>query len=122
MEKHIPVVAWLHIALGVVGIMAALFTFTIVAGAGIISGDETAMALTAIVAWFIGILISFLSIPGIIGGVFLLKRKEWARILVLIVGFLDLLNIPFGTALGIYTIWVLMKDETIQYIRAGESG
>jgi hypothetical protein len=122
MEKHIPVVAWLHIALGALGIMAAIFTFAIVAWAGYITGEETAMALTAIVAWFIAILISFLSIPGIIGGIFLLKRKEWARILVLIVGFLDLLNIPFGTALGIYTIWVLMKDETIQYFKAAESG
>jgi hypothetical protein len=120
MEKHIPVVAWLHIVLGAIGIIVAIFLFFIIAGAGMISGDEIAIALTAMVAWFLGILISVLSIPGIIGGVYLLKRKEWARILLIVVAILDLLNFPFGTALGIYTLWVLMKDETIQYFKAAE--
>ena len=117
MEKHIPVIAWLHIVMGAIGIMIAIFLFTVVAGAGILSGDKTAIAVTAIVAWFLGMLIAILSLPGIIGGIYLLKRKEWARILLLIVAFLELLNIPFGTALGIYTIWALMNDETVRIFR-----
>ncbi|MEE9553410.1 MAG: hypothetical protein V3W18_03850, partial [candidate division Zixibacteria bacterium] len=115
------VIAWLHLALSAIGIVVAIFLFFIIAGAGMISGDEVAMAVTAVVATFLAILILVLSIPGIIGGIFLLKRKEWARILLLIVAFLNLLNIPFGTALGIYTIWALMKDETIQLFKTPES-
>jgi len=118
MEKHIPVVAWLQIVMGVIGIIVAAFMFLIIAGAGMISGDETAIAILAIVAWFLGALISVLSLPGIIGGIYLLKRKEWARILLIVVSLLDLLNFPFGTALGIYTLWVLMKDETVLLLRS----
>ena len=47
---------------------------------------------------------------GIIAGVGLLQRAPWARILALIMGFLSLISFPFGTALGIYTIWVLMAS------------
>jgi hypothetical protein len=37
---------------------------------------------------------------------------EWARILGLVIGFLALVRIPFGTALGIYTIWVLLLEQS----------
>ncbi|HTS13618.1 MAG TPA: zinc-ribbon domain-containing protein [Candidatus Limnocylindrales bacterium] len=38
----------------------------------------------------------------------LFERRPWARILALVLGFLALLRFPFGTALGIYTLWVLL--------------
>jgi hypothetical protein len=40
-------------------------------------------------------------------GYALLTRKPWARILAIVIGILALLKFPFGTALGIYTLWVL---------------
>ena len=42
----------------------------------------------------------------------LIKRKEWGRIMVLVVSFFNLINFPLGTALGIYSIIILMKEET----------
>ena len=45
---------------------------------------------------------------GVAAGVGLLQRAPWARILALVMGFISLLSFPFGTALGIYTIWVLL--------------
>jgi hypothetical protein len=56
----------------------------------------------------------FLLVKGslcIITGIGLLTRQPWARILALIIGCISLLNIPFGTALGIYTIWVLLGES-----------
>jgi hypothetical protein len=50
--------------------------------------------------------------PGIIGGIGLLQHQPWARIVVLVLGFLNLLAVPFGTILGIYTIWVFMANDT----------
>ena len=41
----------------------------------------------------------------------LLQRKHWARTLALILAFLALLHFPLGTALGVYTLWVLLADE-----------
>lgn len=43
-----------------------------------------------------------------------LKRETWARTLILILAFIALFSIPFGTALGIYTMWVLLPRESEQ--------
>jgi hypothetical protein len=40
-------------------------------------------------------------------GFSLMNRKPWGRTLAMIVGILALIRIPVGTALGIYTLWVL---------------
>jgi len=114
MEKHVTVLGVLYIAFSALGILAAIIVFTAVVGGGLISGDSEAMTITAIVGPTIAFFLILVSAPGIIGGIGLLKRRNWARILVLVLGFLNLINIPFGTALGVYTIWALLKDETVQ--------
>jgi hypothetical protein len=40
------------------------------------------------------------------------------RIMTLVVSFLNLIWFPFWTALGVYSIVVLLKDETVQLFRA----
>lgn len=112
MEKHITLLGVLHIAHSALGVIAAIIVFTAVAGGGFISGDYEAMAITAIVGSSIALFLIIVSVPGIIGGIGLLKMHPWARILVLVLGFLNLINIPVGTVLGVYSIWVLLKDET----------
>ncbi|WP_263417374.1 hypothetical protein [Terriglobus albidus] len=42
----------------------------------------------------------------------LLQRKPWARVLAIVFGVLALLKFPFGTALGIYTLWVLAPSAS----------
>jgi hypothetical protein len=51
---------------------------------------------------------------GFIAGWGLLQREPWARLLALVVGFLSLFNIPFGTAVGVYTMWVLLPGPSQQ--------
>jgi hypothetical protein len=41
-------------------------------------------------------------------GIGLLQREPIGRPLALVMGFLSLLSFPIGTALGIYTLWVLL--------------
>jgi hypothetical protein len=45
---------------------------------------------------------------GFITGWGLLHREPWGRVLALVLGFVSLFNIPFGTAVGVYTMWVLL--------------
>jgi hypothetical protein len=45
---------------------------------------------------------------GLVAGWGLLERQGWARILAIILGFINLVHPPLGTALGIYTLWVLL--------------
>jgi serine/threonine protein kinase len=114
MEKHIIVLGGLRIAFSAMGLFVAAIIFTAIVGGGRISGDPDAIRITSLVGPIIAFFLIALSIPGLIGGIGLIKRKGWARILVLILGILDLVNIPFGTAVGIYTLWALLKKETVE--------
>jgi hypothetical protein len=60
------------------------------------------------------LLIGLMSTLGLVGGIGLLTYKPWSRILVIVVAALGCLNIPIGTLKGVYSIWVLMQDETIK--------
>jgi hypothetical protein len=112
MEKHITVLGALYIAFGILEILIAIIVFTLVVGGGLITGDEEAMAITSGAGSAVAAILVMIAAPGIIGGIGLLRYQPWARILVLILGCLNLLSIPLGTALGIYTIWVMTQDET----------
>jgi hypothetical protein len=113
MNTHIKVVAALHILLGALGLIGSLVIFAIFGLAGGIAvsqGGGEAATIIGFVALCIGGLIALLSVPEIIGGWALLAQKSWGRVLVLVLGFLDLLHFPLGTAVGIYTLWVLLRD------------
>jgi len=114
MEKHVTLVAALQIGFGVLGVLAALILFVAVVGGGILSSDPDAMTITSIVGSAVGGFLFLVSIPGIIGGIGLLKYQPWSRILVLIISCLELLNIPFGTAMAVYSGWVLLNDKTAE--------
>lgn len=114
MEKHITLVAVLNIAFGFLGMFLAVFLFVVIVGAGIISGEQEAMAATSIVGTAVAFFLAIVSLPEIIGGFGLLKHKPWARILILVVACLDLLCIPIGTLIGIYVLWVLLNEETVK--------
>lgn len=111
LETHVRLLGWLNIALGIFGLLLAVFIFTLLLGVGLISGDNDAMIVLGIVATFVGGLLGVLSVPGIIAGYGLLRRQMWARYLALVVGFLNLFNVPLGTLVGGYTIWVLLPED-----------
>lgn len=112
MEEHLKILGILYIAFSAVVLIVALALFIIISGGGLISGDNRVLTITTIVGTAIAGILFLLSIPGLIGGLGLLKKESWARLLVLVLGIINLINIPFGTALGIYTIWVLTNKET----------
>ncbi|HET7712492.1 MAG TPA: hypothetical protein VFL80_11230 [Thermoanaerobaculia bacterium] len=112
MDSHIRVVGILYIILGCLGALLGVGLFMIIAGAGAVSGDRDAAFITGTVGIVIGVLFIALSLPSIIGGMGLLKMRGWARILVLILSFFNLLGFPIGTAIGAYAIWVLLNDQS----------
>jgi hypothetical protein len=52
------------------------------------------------------------AVLGIIAGYGLIQREPWARMLAIIMGVISLLEMPFGTALGVYTLWVLLPAKS----------
>jgi hypothetical protein len=119
MDTHTKILGWLYIVLGVLGILVAGFIILILVGSGLISGDRTAISVLLIVAAFIGGFLALVSLPGVIAGAGLLSYRPWARILALVLGILNLPGFPLGTILGVYTLYVLLDDETAQRFALG---
>lgn len=59
----------------------------------------------------IGVALLLMTALSIVVGVGLLQTQSWGRILAIVMGIVSLISIPFGTALGIYTLWVLLPEE-----------
>lgn len=119
MDTHVKVLGVLYIALSAMGLLFALFLMlTLGSAAGIVGvaadAEDAAIALPVIgIAGtaLVGLLLA-LSLPGVITGWGLLTYKSWARILGLVLSALNLINIPFGTILGVYGLWVLLNKDT----------
>jgi len=118
METHIKVLGALQIALGAIGLFAALLLIFVFGGAaGIVGASDDPQA--AIAVPIIGItgvaLVALLlatSLPGVIVGIGLLRLRPWARVAGIVISIIALMMIPFGTAVGVYGLWVLFSKET----------
>jgi hypothetical protein len=118
MKKHVTVVGAIHIGFGFLGLIAALAVFFALNFArGQVGGDETGEIVLRFLSLSIPLLIGFLSTLGLIGGIGLFSYAPWARYLVIVVAALGCLNIPIGTLKGVYSLWVLMQDDTVKLFR-----
>ncbi len=114
MNTHEKVVAILYLISGFLTLLASVIIFMALGAAGgiaVLQGEAEAAGILGIVMLGICGFLSILALPEIIGGWALLAGKSWGRVLVLVLGFINLLNLPFGTLLGIYTLWALLRDE-----------
>ena len=120
METHVKILAVLKIVFGSLTAIAGLVLFALFGGlAGLVgaTAHHQREALVAIpilggIGAILLVILLALAIPGIVAGIGLLYFKPWARILTIVLCALSLLNFPFGTALGVYGLWVLLSSET----------
>lgn len=117
MQQHIKVVAWIHLLFGIFGVGSALLFGGLGAIVGLFSGDAGGLMAGGIIG-LLSIFFGLLALPALLGGWGLLNYKPWARIVVIVLSVLNLLNFPIGTLIGGYSLWVLLNDETQQILRA----
>ncbi len=118
MQKHIQLLGIIYIVYHAIGLVFAWLIWGVLSGIGMMSGDPQAAGILTLVGTVIATLLFTLSAPGVVGGIGILKGWWWSRYLVLFLGFLNLIHIPLGTILGIYTFWVLMQDESVEHFEA----
>lgn len=116
MAQHVKILGILHIVFGCLGVVVGLGIMAFMGGLGAIAGaesnDPAAGPIMALIGGVAMVALLVISVPGIIGGAGLLNYRSWARILVIVISCLELLSFPFGTALGVYGLWVLLNKET----------
>jgi hypothetical protein len=115
-DTHVKVLAWLYIVFGVLGSLLGLGLMAllgVIGIAGAASDPDAWMALPILgfTGAALGVFMLILSLPGIIAGIGLLKFRPWARVLTIVLSALNLMNIPLGTILGIYGLWVMLSDD-----------
>jgi hypothetical protein len=121
-EQHVPILGWLYILTSAFFLLIGLLLFVFLSGIGWFAAadDPSAPAILTIIGIFIGGIMALLGVPGILAGWGLLKRKNWGRILALFVGIINIFNVPIGTALGIYTLFVLLQPDASDYFQGGK--
>jgi hypothetical protein len=116
MQQHITVVGALRIGSAILWIMVAGTILLLLIGPGIIAqcadGDGEALVILTAIAFPLAFFFILSAALNIVGGIGILKHRNWARYLVMILSVLDIFNFPIGTALGIYCIWALAHNET----------
>ena len=118
MTTHVKVLGWLFIVFGVFYVILAFgssMVMGILASFVASQGEPDAAIGASILGLTGGAFFIFwlcVGIPGILAGWGLPNFKPWARILAIVLSAIRLINIPIGTALGIYGLWVLFSKET----------
>jgi len=134
MRDHIRILAILNIIMGGLTALLGCFILLLMGGAatfvgatirsgryGDVGDGALAVPILATIGLAIAIFFFVLSLPCIIGGWGLLNYKPWSRILMIVVSTLHLFHVPFGTALGVYGLWVLLSEEARRILESGGS-
>lgn len=115
MKKHVTVVGAIHIGFGTIGLIGAAAVFFALRFAwGFVENEEIPKMVLGFLGISLPLLIGLMATLGIVGGIGLLSFQSWARYLIIVVAALGCLNIPIGTLKGVYSLWVLLQDETIK--------
>jgi len=112
---HVRLLGILWLALSALRLIPGFFLIAL-SGARLFPPDVPPFVHAVLPAIGMGFLIC--AAIGIATGCGLLARQPWARMLAIIFGALSLVDIPFGTAIGIYTLWVLLPAESEQEYRS----
>lgn len=115
LHLHVNILGWLHIVSHAFLLATALFLGMLLPTIGVVSGDPDAAVILPMVGTAVGLFLTLLALPGIVAGYGLLKRRSWGRVLAIIVGILGLVNIPVGTIVGVYTLFVLLQESAHDY-------
>lgn len=121
MLRHIAVLGFLHIIWGALGVLLGISVLLLaggavaIAAAGSQDGPDVAAAFTAFALTAVAIVLLVGGGVSAWAGLGLRRYRASARITTLGLALLNLFLMPFGTALGIYSFWVLLNHDARGY-------
>ena len=114
LDTHARVAAVLHIVLASLSLLVLLVIGAAVGAFGAL-GPSVGVD-REIAAWLggVGVLLvavfALVAVTEIVGAVLLLRGSDFGRVMTMVFSGLQLLNIPFGTAVGAYSLWALLRE------------
>src|SRR5438067_12857893 len=118
MAAHVDLLGVLFIVWGLLTTLVGVSTLALGVGAIALitsanrgQGGEFAAALTAAIFTTLAIIAILWGAAHVVVGVPLRRRRPWSRLIALGLGSVDLLLLPYGTALGVYALWVLLNEK-----------
>ena len=119
MSSHVDFVGVLFVIWGLLTALVGLSTLALGIGAVALitsasrggGGGEVAAGVTAALFTTLAVIAIIWGAAHVWVGLSVRRRKPWGRLLALMFGSVDLLLLPYGTALGIYALWVLLNEE-----------
>lgn len=114
--RHIQTLGILWIIVGAFWLIPAIVMMALgtVAHAFIPFGNAMGRVLGPAFLHLLGFGFLFVAAAAFMAGWGLMQRRPWARTLTIVLGVLALFHPPFATALGIYTLWVLLPSDAAQ--------
>lgn len=117
MKSHVDFVGVLFIVWGLLTALIGVSTlalgvgaFSLITAASRGGGGQVAAGITAVAFTLLAFLAILWGAAHVIVGVPLRRRAPWSRLVALMLGSVDLLLLPYGTALGVYALWVLLSE------------
>lgn len=119
MKRHVDFLSALYVAWGAIFALVAIAGFALAVGAFAIAGStgpvrfgsEMAARLTGVTITVISLISTAWAVLHIVVGRRLKKLRPSARLMSLGLAIGNIILFPFGTALGTYALWVLLKDD-----------
>jgi hypothetical protein len=110
LRKHVRILGWLHIILGIIDLLIGLMAFGMMSGIGALTGDITAFGVLSAIGGFAGIIMLVVALPNFLCGLGLLNNwGGWVILVAVFLGIINLAQFPIGTALALYTFWIAWK-------------
>lgn len=120
LDRHLRTLGTLWVIAGAF-ILIPGFVLVMISGvvrASIPAAETVGRTVAPLVLSMIGGSLFLIAAGGMLVGWGLLRHRPWARVAAIVLGIVSLLHPPFGTALGIYTLWVLLSDQSgVEYHR-----
>jgi len=118
-KRHVDFLSTLYVTWGAIFLLVALAGLALAGGAFAIAqstgpvrfGSEMAARFTGITISIISMIALVWAVLHIVAGRMLKKLRPSARLMTLGLAVGNVILLPFGTALGVYALWVLLKDE-----------
>ena len=113
LQRHLRIVGILWIVVGALWVIPSLVLIGLGHAGHIMIGDEMfSRPFMPPLLFSLGSVFLLVAAGGILVGWGLMNHERWARTTAIVLGILALFHPPFFTALGIYTLWVLLPSAS----------